>query len=122
VLTGPNPTATDATGNIQVSCSLIGLISLLVSYDILLSPGGSGSYTPREMTSGTNHLQYNLYTNTARTTVWGDGNSGTATVSDGYLLGIGTTMRNYSIYGALPSSQNMPAGTYADTITVTVNY
>ncbi|MFN3397663.1 MAG: spore coat U domain-containing protein [Sulfurimicrobium sp.] len=117
-----NPAATDAAGNVQVSCSLLGLISLLVSYDILLSPGGSGSYTPRKMTSGANELQYNLYTNAGRSVVWGDGTGGTSIVSDGYLLGIGTTVRNYLVYGRLPAGQNAPAGAYGDTITVTVNY
>lgn len=117
-----NPTATDATGNVQVSCSLGGLISLLVSYDILLSTGGSASYAPRKMTSGTNELQYNLYTNAGRSIVWGNGTSDTSIVSDGYLLGLGTTVRNYSVYGRLPAGQNTPAGAYTDTITVTVNY
>lgn len=115
-------TPTIAADNVQVSCSLLGLISLLVSYEIRLSTGNSGSYIPRIMTSGANQLQYNLYTNAAHTIVWGDANSGTSTISDSYLLGIGTTVRNYSIYGRVPAGQNMPAGTYSDTITVTVNY
>lgn len=117
-----NPTPTDAAGNVQVSCSLIGLLSLIVSYDILLSTGGSGSYAPRKMVNGANELQYNLYTNAGRSVVWGNGTAGTSIVSDGYLLGIGTTVRNYPVYGRLPASQNTLAGAYVDTITVTVNY
>lgn len=117
-----DPAPTDTTGNVQVSCTLSGLISLNVNYTILLSTGGGGSYAPRKMTNGANPLRYNLYTNAGRSTVWGDGTAGTSVVSDGYLLGIGTTVRNYPVYGRLPASQNTPAGAYADTITVTVNY
>ncbi|PIQ13010.1 MAG: SCPU domain-containing protein [Hydrogenophilales bacterium CG_4_9_14_3_um_filter_59_35] len=117
-----NPAPTDAASNVVVSCSLLGLFSLLVTYDILLSPGGSGSYAPRKMTSGANQLQYNLYTNAGRSIVWGDGTAGTSIVSDGYPLGTGTTVRNYPVYGRLPAGQNTPAGAYTDIITVTVNY
>lgn len=117
-----NPAPTDATGNIRVSCTLGGLISLNVNYDILLSTGGGGSYAPRKMTSGANQLQYNLYTDAGRSFVWGNGTAGTSIVSDGYLLGIGTTVRDYPVYGRLPAGQNTPAGAYADTVTVTVNY
>lgn len=111
----------DASGNVRVSCSLIGLVSLLVSYDIALSTG-SGSYAARQMSSGANQLQYNLYTNSARTIVWGDGNGGTSTISDSYLLGLLTVERDYPIYGRVPIGQNVPAGGYNDIITVTVTY
>lgn len=115
-------TADDSTGNIQVTCSLGGLLSLLVAYEIKLSTGGSGSYAPRRTSSGANTLNYNLYINSARTTVWGNGTGGTSTVSDGYLLGLFTTVRNYTVYGRVPALQNVRGGAYADTITVTVEY
>ncbi|HEY9816722.1 MAG TPA: spore coat U domain-containing protein [Candidatus Obscuribacterales bacterium] len=113
---------TDSTGNVQVSCSLLDLVSVLVSYEIILSEGNSGAYTPRQLTSGANVLSYNLYTDPAYTLIWGDAGSGTTTVSDGYLLGLLTVVRDYSVYGRLPASQNTPAGSYSDTIIVTVSY
>lgn len=113
---------TNSTGTVTVSCSLIGILSLLVSYNINLSKGGSATFNPRRMTSGANTLNYNLYTNSTRTTIWGDNTSGTSRISDGYLLGLGTTVRNYTVYGRVPALQNVAAGAYADTITVTVNY
>lgn len=112
----------DSTSTIQVSCSLGGLISLGVSYEIKLSAGGAGSYAPRRMSSGANTLNYNLYTSNARTTVWGNGTGSTGTISDGYLLGLFTVNRNYTVYGRVPALQNARGGAYADTITVTVNY
>lgn len=117
-----NPAPTDATGDIAVSCSLLGLVSLLVSYEIELSPGGSGNYSLRTMAGGSGNLSYNLYTDSARTTVWGDGSSGTGTVSDGYLLGLLTVTRHYPVHGRIPAGQHISAENYSDTIFVTVNY
>lgn len=113
---------TTSTGSVSVSCSLLGLLSLLVAYNITLSPG-SGSYGQRLLTSGANPLQYNLYTNPAMTAVWGDGTAGTSAVGDGYLLGLGITTRNYTVYGKIPARQsNAVAGSYSDAIIVTIAY
>lgn len=112
----------DGTGNVQVSCSLLGVLSLLVSYDILLNPGSSGTFTSRTMSGGGYNLNYNLYTDSGRSLIWGDGSGGTSIVSDGYLLGLLTTVRNYPVYGRISAGQNLPPGIYSDTIVVTVNY
>lgn len=112
----------EITGNIQVSCSLIGLFSILVGYEIILSSGNSGNHAARTMTSGANQLQYNLFTDPLHLNVWGDGNAGTLTVTDGYLLGLLTTVRNYPVYGMIPVGQNLSTGIYSDTIMITVNY
>ena len=115
-----NPAPLDAVGNIRVSCS--NLISILVNYTILLSPGASGSYAARRMSNGGNNLAYNLYTNAARTAIWGNGSAGTSVLNDGYLLGLFTVTQNYSVYGRVVAGQNVPPGAYSDTIVVTVNY
>ena len=113
-------TADTTTGNIAVTCSA--LVLFTASYVISLSTGASGSYTTRFMNLTGNHLNYNLYTQAARTTVWGDGTAGTVTVSDSYTaIGLSET-RNYTVYGLLPALQAVPAGAYTDTITVTVTY
>lgn len=112
----------DGTGNVQVSCSLIGVISILVNYDILLSAGASGTFANRIMTGGGYNLTYNLYTTAGHSAIWGDGSGGTASVSDGYLLGLLTTVRNYPVHGRLIAGQNVAPGIYSDTIVVTVNY
>ena len=113
---------TDATGNIEVSCSLIGVISIAVLYEIRLSAGANGSYAARQMGRGANRLGYNLYLDPLHAAVWGDGTAGTATVSDSYLLGLVTTVRDYPLYARAPAGQNTPAGVYTDMITVTVAY
>ena len=116
-----SPAPLDGNGAISVNCT--GLVaSVLVSYDLLLSPGGSGSYLSRTLANGSSQLAYNLYTDSARTGIWGDGGSGTSKVSDGYLLGLFTVAKDYPVYGRIPALQNAATGSYADTIIVTVNY
>jgi spore coat protein U-like protein len=71
------------------------------------------------MTSGANLLNYSLYTNAARTTVWGDGSGGTSTVSN---TGSGVA-QNFTVYARVPLGQTSVAtGAYADTVQVTVTY
>ncbi|MDR3501928.1 MAG: spore coat U domain-containing protein [Legionella sp.] len=115
-------TALTATGNVAVTCSAL-VAGLNVSYVIALNAGQNGSFSARKMAMGSSLLQYNLYTSSTYTSVWGDGASGTSTVSDSYLLSLLSVTRNYAVYGSMPVSQNVVPGTsYADTITVTVTY
>ncbi len=113
--------ATEITGEIEVTCN-VALEASTVSYAIQLATGGSGTYAMREMTSGSGTLDYQLYTDASRTTVWGDGTGGTVTHSFNELLIIGTHTHRYSVHGAIPAGQNVAAGSYSDVITVTLNY
>lgn len=101
--------ALDSTGNIGVTCDIS------APYSIALSPGG-GSYALRAMANGAHRLDYNLYIDATRTTVWGDGASGTAIVN-----GSGTS-GNHAVYGRIPASQNAYVGSYSDITTVTLNF
>ena len=113
--------ARDSTGTVTVTCTAI-LLGISASWDILLSTGSGGSFSPRRLFSGGNSLQYNLYTNAGRTQVWGDATGGTAKVSDSQFLLVGTNQYSYTTYGRIPALQDRAPGTYTDTITVTVNY
>lgn len=104
-----SPSALDGVGNIAVSCDAA------TSFTISLGTG-AGSYSGRVMTSGANQLGYNLYTDITRLTVWGDGTGSTSTVSTI------STGGDFAVYGRMPAGQNVPAGSYADTIVVTVTY
>ena len=89
------------------------------TYRILLSAGqGSGaSSTVRKMTNGSYTLSYGLYQDSARTTNWGN-STGT-----GYIQGTGTgSAQTYYVYPQLTSGQQVPPGTYTDTISVSTNY
>lgn len=120
---GPFDTSpVDATGTVSVRCELLLGLSALVDYHIYLSTGLGGGYSPRRMYKGTDTLNYNLYTDSARTTIWGDGSGSTSYVEDSYLIQLTPVTRNYTVYGRLPAEQNVAPGLYTDVITVTVEY
>jgi spore coat protein U-like protein len=70
------------------------------------------------MASGpTNTLNYQLYSDSARSAIWGN-TTGTDTVT-----GVGTGLAQaLTVYGSVPAAQPAPAGDYQDIITVTIYY
>lgn len=122
---GYNPlsgSATDSSGNVRVTC---GGALAVVSYSVALSTGSYASnFSPRKMGSGANRLAYNLYTSAARSTIWGDGSGGSQEVADALtIVLLGGTSADLPVYGRIPASQtSTPAGTYTDTVAVTVTY
>jgi spore coat protein U-like protein len=116
----------DSTGTVVVTCSKqpgdpTG--SITVNYEIELGAGGSGNILARTMSSGVNTLNYNLYTNNARTTVWGNGVTGSS-VSNSFTLTNATPSRNrsHNVFGRIPPLQDASVGTYGDNILVSIQY
>jgi spore coat protein U-like protein len=89
------------------------------SYNVGLNEGTSPGATvnQRRMVSGANVLNYQLYSDASRSTIWGN-TAGTDTVT-----GVGTgTAQDHTVYGTVPAAQVVPAAEYADTITVHIYY
>ncbi|HEU4664846.1 MAG TPA: spore coat U domain-containing protein [Dokdonella sp.] len=88
------------------------------AWNVGLDDGSNGtSITTRKMASGANLVGYQLYSNAARTTVWGN------TVGSNTVAGTGNgSVQNLTVYGSVPAQATPAAGTYSDTITVTVTY
>ena len=89
------------------------------TYQILLGAGQGSAATPtaRKMTNGNYTLSYGLYQNASHTTNWGN-SSGT-----GYVQSTGTgSAQTFNVYPQLTSGQQVPPGTYTDTISVSTNY
>lgn len=118
------PGATDITGTVTITCS--STINETISYEVALNPGtnSGSSFSNRRMTNGATFLSYQLYTNSARTAVWGDGTGGTSTVTDRFRCNRCTNRKeNYTDYGRLPGLQwNAAPGFYGDTITAMVTF
>lgn len=84
-----------------------------------IGSGSGASFASRRMADGSNLLNYNLYTDAARSSVWGDGTGSTATIGG---TGNGSA-QNSTVYGRIGSGQtSAPPGSYADTVSVTVTY
>jgi spore coat protein U-like protein len=106
-------TNVDQTSTIQVTCTNT------TPYNIGLDAGtGTGAtVATRKMTSGANTVNYTLYSNSTRTTVWGNtvGTDTVAATANG-------AAQSYTVYGRVPPQAAPAPGTYTDTITVTVTY
>ncbi len=106
-----------STSQISINCSKN------TSFTVELNAGQhAASGFNRNMANGSNLLGYQLYTDSAHTTVWGDGTGGTGTVSGtGTGPGAAHTITE-TVYGEVPAQQSVPVGSYSDTITVTVSF
>jgi len=105
----------DSTGGLSVTCT--NGTGWTASAGV--GSGTGASYTNRKMANGSNLLNYNIYTTSGRTTVWGDGTASTATIGG---TGNGSA-QSVTVYGRVSSGQtSLPAGAYADTVAVTVTY
>ena len=62
-----------------------------------------------------NYLNYQLYSDSGRSSVW------TTAISESVTGGI-TTPTSVTIYGRVPSAQDVSVDTYSDTVVATVNY
>lgn len=106
---------TVALGSINVGCSPLPLV-----VTISLSGGGSGNPASRRMIAGTTLLPYNLYQDAIYSNVYGDGSSGSST---GVLLsGVLPVLTSSVVYGRMPAGANVGAGSYTDSITVTITF
>ena len=103
----------DGTGTVTIACTK-GAAST-----IGLNLGNNASGSTRRLTDGaSNYLSYKMYQDSGRTTVWG--NSGAALLTP--AAAPSKTARNFTVYGRVTSNQDVPAGSYADTVTATVNF
>ncbi|MBI5969724.1 MAG: spore coat protein U domain-containing protein [Deltaproteobacteria bacterium] len=106
----------DANGTISVNCTLSAPYT--VSLDAGINGAGNPNNRKLRLSATAYYLSYNLYRETGRSTVWGDGTSGTYTQA-----GTGTgALQNLTVYGRIPAGASVPSGVYNDTITVTVTY
>lgn len=106
-------TQVDGTTTLSVTCTNT------TTYNVGLDAGtGSGAtVSNRKMTGGSETLDYALYSNSGRTTNWGN-TVGTDTVSG---TGNGSA-QTLTVYGRIAASQYPAPASYSDTITATITY
>jgi spore coat protein U-like protein len=105
-----------SAGSVSVRC--VGLGTGTEQVSISLSTGGSGSFNPRALFQGSERLNYNLYLDPGHSQIWGNGTGGTVkqvSISSGRPA-------NLTIFGRIPPGQDVSAGTYSDTIVVTIDF
>jgi len=110
-----NASALDSSGTVTFNCN-----NQANHISISLGKGTSSTFAPRTMTKGSEALGYNLFLDAARTTIWGDGTSGTSV----YTRNNPPNSINLSvpIYGRVTAAQDVSAGSYSDTVLATINF
>jgi spore coat protein U-like protein len=110
-------TPLDSTGTVTVTCDQAPPADITIS----IGPSGtSGGFIPRQMrsASSSDRLNYNLFINAGRSTVWGDGAAGTSTF---FLKNVKKNRPAVTtIYGRIPPGQDVSVGSYSDSLTVTI--
>ena len=117
-------TSTTATGSLLFTCTGTGSGSTNVTMGVTFSTGLSGTYATRKMFSGTNALNYNMYWSTTYTQIQGDGSGGSfaGTAGPFTVFAGGSSPVTGTMYGMIPALQDVAAGSYVDTVLVTVTY
>jgi spore coat protein U-like protein len=112
---GSYTTTAAALGSAAVTVSC----TLTATYQVGLGPGGNSNAAGRRMASPSGSLlAYSLYRDSPRTLLWGDG-----TTFGGRLAGTGSGANQaLNVYGTIPAGQVPPAGSYGDSVVVTVEY
>jgi spore coat protein U-like protein len=112
-----NASALQGTGTVTVTCTSGSAGTITLGQGISANTGSSDTAPLRRMLSGTtNYLSYSLYSDTGRTTVWGN-TAGTGVVRTGTGAADAVT-----VYGSVAPGQNVPAGSYTDTVVATVTF
>lgn len=112
-------TPTETTGTISLNCT--GVVSLLGTIEVSAGGGSSGNALARTMKNGASSLNYNIYTDSPRTIVLGNGSGGTSTIS-APLNGLLIFSQSITVYGRVPQNQWVQVGSYADNVVITITY
>jgi len=105
---------TDSTGTITVNCTARTMVTALIGPSAM-----SGMMNPREMrqATGTEVLAYNLFTRANRQNVWGDGTVGTKDQRQNVMPNRPWVA---TVFARVFAGQDVSAGLYDDTVTVTI--
>ena len=118
-----DPTAAvdnDATATIESTCTSGGAAVITMSQGSRAQVGSTDAIPLRAMFNGSEgapeDLAYYLYSDSAGGTVWGNtSGTGKSITADG-------TAQNFIAYGRIPKNQTVAAGTFNDSVAVTLTY
>ena len=106
-------TVLNGSGTVTVACTKG------TSASIGLNLGSNASGSTRRMTDGSsNYLQYEIYQEGTYSNVWGSSGAGLLIPA----AAPSKAARNFTAYGQIFSNQDVPAGSYTDTVVATVNF
>ncbi|MFP2956783.1 fruiting body spore coat protein U [Myxococcus sp. 1LA] len=106
------------TGTLSVQCTLLRPAIITLGQGLHPAAGSTEAAPLRRMrnTGSADYLAYSLYQDVTRVVVWG--NTSTTALA---FLGTGLPVP-VLVYGTVPRGQNVPPGTYNDTVVATITF
>jgi len=110
-------TALNGAGSVSITCTSGARATVTLGQGSNADTGSTDTVPARSLTDGSSHfLSYTLYSDSGRTTAWGNtAPTGLASTGTGAAVSL-------PVYGAVSSGQNVPAGSYTDTVVATVTF
>jgi spore coat protein U-like protein len=102
----------DGAGSVVIACTK-GAVTT-----VALDAGANSSAGARRLAAGSSYINYQLYSDSNRSTAWGS--DAGSTVAPGAAPS--KAARTLTVYGRITGGQDVPAGSYTDTITATINF
>jgi len=102
------------SANVDTSMTFTVTCTNGAAYTIAMDDGQNASGSTNRMTNGSEYVSYELYQDSNYATVWDASNTVSST-------GTGTA-QTFTVYGRVPPQATPSAGTYTDTVTITVTY
>lgn len=116
-ITANASTALDGTGTVSVTCTNGASTTVTLGQGANAGTGSSDTAPVRRLNDGGTHfLNYALYQDSGHSAAWGN-TAGTGVASTGTGSQVALT-----VYGSVVAGQNVPAGSYLDTVTATVTF
>jgi spore coat protein U-like protein len=106
----------DASATLTLQCTSGASTTITLGQGLHADTGSTDAAPLRRLESGANHLSYALYQLSDYSTPWGnDGSSSRAYTGTGSSASV-------TVYGRIAGSQNVPAGSYTDTVVATITF
>jgi len=110
-------TQVDGQGTLSVACSRGATTSIQLGQGQNPTLSSTDAVPLRQMKNGTSYLGYTLYSDSSRLVPWGN------TALTGWVYVPATSAQtNVTVYGRVTASQDVPAGTYTDTVLATITF
>jgi len=112
---------TNSAGAVTATCTMGDSVSVALGQGANAGTGSTAAVPARQMVSGTNKLPYHIYIASTGTTEWGTGTVGTNEPAAQTSVSVLTPL-SFPLYGSIPAGENVPAGSYTDSVIATVTY
>jgi spore coat protein U domain-containing protein, fimbrial subunit CupE1/2/3/6 len=108
----------DVNGSVTVRCTKGTTATIGLDQGSHAATGSTTTTPLRQMINDTSLLRYDLFRTAAGTDVWGD--IGTPNVQSYSATNNGS--QTLTVFGRIPAAQDVPTGSYSDTVTATINF